>query len=71
MSDYLTIGLKYPISDTTRHDVVLESVTLDRNAPSSRIDLSQRTMQEIWDRNKDRIGDPRYDVNLDELFRLD
>ena len=70
MTHYLTIDLGYAIANPAGPKVTLESLTFDKRRIPATIDLSQKTMQEIWERNKERINDPKYDVDLKALFSL-
>lgn len=68
MSNYLTIDLGYKIANPAGPNVTLESITFDKRRLPATIDLSQQTMQAIWEKNKDRIGNPKYDIDLKTIF---
>ncbi|VVB80414.1 Uncharacterised protein [uncultured archaeon] len=65
-----TVPLDCQFQDTQFGIVKVASATLGPGVDPSRAGLSQSTMQEIFERNKHRIGDPKYDIDIAELFRL-
>ena len=70
MGHYLTVDVGHRIPNEGGQEVVFESATFDRTNLPSRMDLSQQTMQEIWDRNQDRMDDPKYAISPSEVAEI-
>ncbi len=67
---YLTkyLGFKFP---TERGLCTLVSASTFREDASALDKITQADAQEIWERNKDRIGNPKYDIDLKSIFALE
>lgn len=55
---------------TERGKGVLVSASTFREDAKGLDKITPEVAQEIWERNKDRINDPKYDIDLRALFSL-